>query len=323
MEMTRWLKKQLYFNIILSIIISFKYQDAWIISGILIVTLLVVNKRLFQLLGIIVFPVVFVQQFSIGANMLIKVFPGSTNFIYIFYVLGMLILIIPLAKEIYGAIRNPIFQLVASIWLAISVLGTGSPNLSNIDQDSFLYGLNNSHLLNGLIIFVYAYFVIESWGYRFQLNLPFDFSKNSNIIFLFLVIAIALWISFLSVFTYTARTWNTVFWNWDFSVINPLDSDRLKNVWEILLQSLRAGIAEESERYINILLILTILKNKKLQIEWAILGSSLIFALSHFLNLYSVPPYQMTLNQVVHQVINAFGLGCFLQFYFFTAEGYG
>ena len=186
-KMTRWVKKQLYFNIILSIIILFKYQNTWVISGILIATL-VMNKRLFQLLGIIVFPIVFVQQFLICINMLIKAFPGLTNLIYSFYVLGMLGLIIPSAKETYGAIKNPIFQLIASIWLAISVLGTGSPNLNNIDQASFLYGLNNSHLLNGLIIFVYAYFLIESWGYRFRINLSFNFSKASNIIFLFCVL---------------------------------------------------------------------------------------------------------------------------------------
>ena len=79
-----------------------------------------------------------------------------------------------------------------------------------------------------------------------------------------------------------------------------------------MFQSLRAGIAEESERYINVLLILNILKNKRFRTEWAVLVSSLIFALSHFLNLFSAPPYQMTLNQVIYQAINAFGLGCFL-----------
>ncbi|WP_232055333.1 CPBP family intramembrane glutamic endopeptidase [Lactobacillus gasseri] len=63
----------------------------------------------------------------------------------------------------------------------------------------------------------------------------------------------------------------------------------------------------------NLILQSTIIfKSRKLRVEWSILGSSFIFALSHILNVFSAPPYQMKPDQVVHQVVNAFGIGCFL-----------
>ncbi len=57
----------------------------------------------------------------------------------------------------------------------------------------------------------------------------------------------------------------------------------------------------ESERYINLLLLLIIFKSRKLRVS-QILESS--FALSHILNVFSAPPYQMKPDQVVHQVVN-------------------
>ncbi len=309
------LKIQFYLNIILAVVLLFKYNDVyfWGYLIILVLTLLLSkNAKAFKLLSIIFFPIIFVDQFTFLINLLIKLLPHFITIIYFLYFIGALTLIVPVTKESYAKIKTPIFRLLASSWLTVSVLATNVVVLKNIEHDTFLYGFNNSAITNALVVFVYMYCVIKSWGYRFYFNLPFNFSNKKNIIMLILTASLSIWIILFSAFNFMAINWSEVFWNWNFSLINPLDSKKVKNVWELLFFSARAGIAEESERYINLLLLLIIFKSRKLRVEWSILGSSFIFALSHILNVFSAPPYQMKPDQVVHQVVNAFGIGCFL-----------
>lgn len=309
------LKIQFYLNIILAVVLLFKYNDVyfWGYLIILVLTLLLSkNAKAFKLLSIIFFPIIFVDQFTFLINLLIKLLPHFITIIYFLYFIGALTLIVPVTKESYAKIKTPIFRLLASSWLTVSVLATNVVVLKNIEHDTFLYGFNNSAITNELVVFVYMYCVIKSWGYRFYFNLPFNFSNKKNIIMLILTASLSIWIILFSAFNFMAINWSEVFWNWNFSLINPLDSKKVKNVWKLLFFSARAGIAEESERYINLLLLLIIFKSRKLRVEWSILGSSFIFALSHILNVFSAPPYQMKPDQVVHQVVNAFGIGCFL-----------
>ena len=61
----------------------------------------------------------------------------------------------------------------------------------------------------------------------------------------------------------------------------------LKNAWSVYLYSIEAGIGEEAARYINLILLLVLFKNKKWQINGAILGSAILFALPHIGNAFA------------------------------------
>lgn len=223
------LKIQFYLNIILAVVLLFKYNDVyfWEYLIILVLTLLLSkNAKAFKLLSIIFFPIIFVDQFTFLINLLIKLLPHFITIIYFLYFIGALTLIVPVTKESYAKIKTPIFRLLASSWLTVSVLATNVVVLKNIEHDTFLYGFNNSAITNGLVVFVYMYCVIKSWGYRFYFNLPFNFSNKKNIIMLILTASLSIWIILFSAFNFMAINWSEVFWNWNFSLINPLDSKK-------------------------------------------------------------------------------------------------
>ncbi|WP_162149731.1 CPBP family glutamic-type intramembrane protease [Lactobacillus hamsteri] len=106
-----------------------------------------------------------------------------------------------------------------------------------------------------------------------------------------------------------AREWNEVLWNWDLSLINPLQSAVFTNKWQVYFTAAEAGVLEETARYVFILTLLVMFKNKHWQLEFTILGSSLIFALFHLSNIFSKG---RTIEDVAYQILYAFGIGCLL-----------
>ena len=309
------LKIQLYINLVLALLLIFRYHDIYfeVYLVILILALLVrKNKKIFQLISIIFLPVIFVDQLTYSMRLLIEILPNMSVIIYILYLAGLLVVIIPVTKEAYGVIKNPLFQLLATIWFTTVIAGSSPAKLENLEPNTLLYGLNNSAIIYGLPVFIYVYVVIREWGYRFHFNLPFNFSNKRNVIVLIIAVVLAIWISLFSVFSYLARSWSEVFWNWDLSLINPTKSYRIENIWELFFSCGRAGIIEENERYINLLLLLAIFRKSRRRIEWAIIISSLIFASLHILNVLSRPPYETPIKDVGYQIVSAFGVGCFL-----------
>ena len=105
---------QLYVNIILSVVILFKYPSLLSSTnfGILFLIILIQKHKLvWQLLSTIFLPFIFFNQFYFVINSLIKKYPNLTVVLYILSVIGALIIIIPITVQIYGRIKLPIYQL--------------------------------------------------------------------------------------------------------------------------------------------------------------------------------------------------------------------
>lgn len=94
--------------------------------------------------------------------------------LYVAYFIGMLALLIPVILYDYGTIKNPIWQLVATVWLIISLFLTP---LISIEGNAVIVGLNKSNLLMALIFLEYAYIAITTWGYKFYFNLKISNRK--------------------------------------------------------------------------------------------------------------------------------------------------
>src|SRR5699024_502888 len=104
------LKIQLYINLVLALLLFFRYHDIYfeVYLVILILALLVIkNKKIFQLISIIFLPVSFVDQLTYSMRLLIEILPNMSVIIYILYLAGLLVVIIPVTKEAYGVIKNP------------------------------------------------------------------------------------------------------------------------------------------------------------------------------------------------------------------------
>ena len=201
------LKIQLYINLVLALLLIFRYHDIYfeVYLVILILALLVrKNKKIFQLISIIFLPIIFVDQLTYSMRLLIEILPNMSVIIYILYLAGLLVVIIPVTKEAYGVIKKPLFQLLATIWFTTVIGGSSPAKLENLEPNTLLYGLNNSAIIYGLPVFIYVYVVIREWGYRFHFNLPFNFSNKRNVIVLIIAVVLAIWISLFSVFSYLA-----------------------------------------------------------------------------------------------------------------------
>ena len=170
------LKIQLYINLVLAVLLIARYHDIYfeVYLVILILALLVrKNKKLFQLISIIFLPVIFVDQLTYSMRLLIEILPNISVIIYILYLAGLLVVIIPVTKEAYGVIKNPLFQLLATIWSTITIGIGPSIELNNMNQDGFLVGLNKSDLVFALVILVYVYLVTKIWNYNFSFSFSF------------------------------------------------------------------------------------------------------------------------------------------------------
>ena len=167
------LKIQLYINLVLAVLLVARYHDIYceVYLGILILALLVrKNKKLFQLISILFLPIIFINQFIKCMRLLIEILPNMSVIMYILYLAGLLVVIIPVTKEAYGAIKKPIFQLLATIWSTITIGIGPSIELNNMNQDGFLVGLNKSDLVFALVILVYVYLVTKIWNYNFSFS---------------------------------------------------------------------------------------------------------------------------------------------------------
>ena len=305
---------QLYLNILLGFVLVIKYQNFITLLYLMILILSSIFKRkvISQIINIIFLPIIFMDQFTISLQLIMLKFKEISVLFLCIYYIGILVLDIPLIKESYFVIKKPVFRLLASIWFSLVATSTKIILPSNLNSNSFLSGLNNSALINGMVVVIYIYFAIKNWGYEVRCNLPIDFLKYKNIIILVVTMILSIWFCFFVVFSSVAINYKEIFGNWDFSLINPTLSEKLKNSWQIYFSAIKAGLVEESERYINLILIFTILKGQKFRLELSILISSLLFALSHIINAFSIYPYKLSIEGEIYQVFFTFGLGCYL-----------
>lgn len=312
--MKRVFQAQLYLNILMAVIILINYHTVkdWIYLGILAVAVVVSkNKRISQLINIVFIPMVFIDQVRELSGIVIQHFSNLTVPIFWIYAIGTILVLIPVTIVEYGKIKKPIWRLIASVWMInFIIMYCRSLTLKNVNPDGFLMSLNKSGLIYALAILVYVYFAVKSWGYEFCFNLPTFKGKKLQLLSFILIFGLAVWLSFFQEFSGFAQRWQELFWNWDFSLLDPTESVRLKNAWSVYLYSIEAGIGEEAARYINLVLLLVIFKSKKWQINGAVLGSAILFALPHIGNAFASELKQTPLA-TTFQVIDTFGFGCF------------
>ncbi|WP_298490804.1 CPBP family intramembrane glutamic endopeptidase [uncultured Lactobacillus sp.] len=312
--MKKVFQAQLYLNILMAVIILINYHTVkdWIYLGILAVAVVVSkNKRILQLINTVLIPMVFIDQVRNLSGIFIQHFSNLTVPIFWIYAIGTIMVLIPLTIVEYGKIKKPIWRLIASVWMInFIIMCCRSLTLKNVNPDGFLMSLNKSGLIYALTILVYVYFAVKSWGYEFYFNLPTFKGKKLQLLLFILIFGLAIWISFFKVFSEFAQKWQELFWNWDFSLLDPTEPVFLKNAWSVYLYSIEAGIGEEAARYINLVLLLVIFKSKKWQINGAVLGSAILFALPHIGNAFASELKQTPLA-TAFQVIDTFGFGYF------------
>ncbi len=305
---------QLYLNILIAIIILISYHTVkdWIYLGVLVAAVLVSkNKKISQLINTVLIPMIFIEQVRDLGNILMQHLSKLTILIFWIYALVTVIVLIPVTIVEYGKIKKPIWRLIASVWMInVVIMYCHLLTLKNVNPDGFLMSLNKSGLVYALAILVYVYFAVKSWGYEFYFNLPTFKGKKLQLLSFILIFGLAIWISFFEVFSEFAQRWQELFWNWDFSLLDPTEPVFLKNAWSVYLYSIEAGIGEEAARYINLILLLVLFKNKKWQINGAVLGSAILFALPHIGNAFASELKQTPLA-TAFQVIDTFGFGCF------------
>lgn len=312
--MKKVFQAQLYLNILMAVIILINYHTVkeWIYLGILAVAVVVSkNKRISQLINTVLIPMVFIDQVRNLSGIFIQHFSNLTVPIFWIYAIGTIMVLIPVTIVEYGKIKKPIWRLIASVWMInFIIMDCRILTLKNVNPDGFLMSLNKSGLIYALTILVYVYFAVKSWGYEFCFNLPTFKGKKLQLLSFILIFGLAVWLSFFEVFIEFAQRWQELFWNWDFSLLDPTEPVFLKNAWSVYLYSIEAGIGEEAARYINLVLLLVIFKNKKWQINGAVLGSAILFALPHIGNAFASELKQTPLA-TAFQVIDTFGFGCF------------
>lgn len=312
--MKKVFQAQLYLNILMAVIILINYHTVkdWIYLGILAVAVVVSkNKRISQLINTVLIPMVFIDQVRNLSGIFIQHFSNLTVPIFWIYAIGTIMVLIPVTIVEYGKIKKTIWRLIASVWMInFIIMCCRSLTLKNVNPDGFLMSLNKSGLIYALTILVYVYFAVKSWGYEFYFNLPTFKGKKLQLLSFILIFGLAIWISFFEVFSEFAQRWQELFWNWDFSLLDPTEPVFLKNAWSVYLYSIEAGIGEEVARYINLVLLLVIFKSKKWQINGAVLGSAILFALPHIGNAFASELKQTPLA-TAFQVIDTFGFGCF------------
>ena len=312
--MKKVFQAQLYLNILMAVIILINYHTVkdWIYLGILAVAVVVSkNKRISQLINTVLIPMVFIDQVRNLSGIFIQHFSNLTVPIFWIYAIGTIMVLIPVTIVEYGKIKKTIWRLIASVWMInFIIMCCRSLTLKNVNPDGFLMSLNKSGFIYALTILVYVYFAVKSWGYEFYFNLPTFKGKKLQLLSFILIFGVAIWISFFEVFSEFAQRWQELFWNWDFSLLDPTEQKKIKNAWSVYLYSIEAGIGEEAGRYINLVLLLVIFKSKKWQINGAVLGSAILFALPHIGNAFASELKQTPLA-TAFQVIDTFGFGCF------------
>lgn len=261
-------------------------------------------------------PYIFLLIHNLLFSELIKNFAKYTTLIYVVYFIGMLFILVPVAVSEYGKIKNTFLRLLALFWLGRFSISLCFISLSYArtftvsSKYDILNILNNSLLVSSLLIPISFFFLLRTWGYRFYFNLKVTDASKKYYLILFLSIGFFIWYILFSIFSGLAQYPSQMFNNWDLSLINPQSSTIYHGTLEVILNSLRPAIFEESERYAYLLLLLVVFKDKKFQIEYSVLLSALIWGVGHFINIFD--PLMTSTSMVVSQVVTTTAMGLFL-----------
>jgi membrane protease YdiL (CAAX protease family) len=185
-----------------------------------------------------------------------------------------------------------------------------------LDTSGVIKAIIRSGVIIALATFILAFFITRAWQLKFQWNLKLGKSKNFQWLALILLLIFSVWFAFFNSFVTLAPSLADLlyFWRWDFSTFEmTIDS---------VLMAINAGVFEETLRYLNLMILLVVMRNFKYQLILATVISSLLFSLSHLSNLgTSVMFTHFDLAAMLQQLIYTFGAGMlFAVIYLYTGK---
>lgn len=205
-----------------------------------------------------------------------------------------LVMFIPFAFVIAAKARNLFLRLIFTYLQFFSIVLILGNFKSNV--------LLNSNVIQAIAYLVFIVLVMHLWG---AVGPNVKSSKKENIWIIIVLIIITLIFIILN-------AWN------DISSVQQLIGDIFNDKAINFFESIEAGIGEEvTYRYAATVCLLWIFSKSKHRLIFTILGSSLIFGLSHLVNLIQGQALMPTLSQIIF----AFSTGLLLMiWYLYTGK---
>lgn len=247
----------------------------WVFLAILVVLLILStvrkkNRHIQTAIGVLsalALPFTFNKLIQGIVTSLNTIFASWVPFFSIVGCLSLLLVSIPMVKASLPAVKNWILRLIVVEGLGLSQL---APALKFYRAPKYVNELLESGLINALAMFILAFFIFKAWG------LKFIKTKNFQWWALVLLLLFSAYFPFFNVFLGIAQTPVQIF-NWDFSTFEVTLTG--------FLSAVEAGIMEETQRCLDIVVLLFVFRNFKGKVVWATVISSLLFSLDHLTNL--------------------------------------
>ena len=204
-----------------------------------------------------------------------------------------LVMFVPFAYVIAAKAKNLFLRLIF-IYSQYFIIG-------------FIVSSKNSVLLHSNVLQAVAYLIfvvllMHLWG---AAGPDVKSNKKENALVIIVLIFIILFYAFIN----ASNNLDTFQ-----ELIKDISNDNVINFWE----TIRAGIGEEiTIRYAVAVCLLWIFSKSVHRLVFAILGSSIIFGLSHLVNLTN----SQALEATIYQVLNAFAIGLiFMTIFLYTGK---
>lgn len=245
--------------------------------------------------------IIFWPLLSLGAwielmNLLAKTWPQGRILVAIVFLLLGLVWLIPFIVEIAAEVKWLIPRIILIFWLMETIMEICT--LGHIPGNKFFNTILSTGLWAAVAYIILGCFLAQGWGFNFNFNLKFKKSINfSNGV-----------LAFLIVFGVVDILWNAFGGQGDnlISVLFSYHVDPMKFTLKSFSEAAEAGLLEEMNRYLTIIVLLYALRKSKWQIPVTIFVSALFFGMLHFANFG-----WQKLAPTIAQVAFAFSIGLF------------
>ncbi|MDK8086723.1 CPBP family intramembrane glutamic endopeptidase [Lactobacillus paragasseri] len=239
-------------------------------------------------------------------NVVAKAWPHMGAIVAVILLLIGLGWLIPFAIAVGAEVKWTVPRLILIFWMMENLMEICT--LGHIPGNKFFNTVLSTGLWAAFAYTIWACFLAWGWGYNFDFNLKFEKSANfSDGVLVFLI-----------VFGIVDIIWNAFggYGNNLFSVLFSYHTDSMKFTLNSFSQAAEAGIMEEMNRYLVIIVLLYALRKNKWQVPITIFISALFFGLLHFANFG-----WQKLAPTIAQVTSAFAIGLFFAaFYLYTGK---
>lgn len=245
--------------------------------------------------------IIFLPLLSLGGwielmNVVAKIWPRMGAIVAFIFLLIGLVWLIPFAIAVGAEVKWTVPRLILVFWMMENLMEICT--LGHIPGNKFFNTILSTGLWAAFAYTIWACFLARGWGYNFDFNLKFKKSINFSDGVL----------AFLIIFGIVDIIWNAFggYGNNLFSVLFSYHADPMKFTLNSFSQAAEAGIMEEMNRYLVIIVLLYALRKNKRQVPVTIFISALFFGLLHFANFG-----WQKLAPTIAQVTFAFGIGLF------------